>query len=207
MNHRPHATSALRWALLTVALATLPAHALFRVVGPDGKVTYTDRPESSSGSKVQSVNASGGGASTALLPFELRQAAQRYPVTLYSSAECTPCDAGRQLLRDRGIPYTEKTVSTIEDAEALQRIAGGRDLPVLTIGSQILRGLQRTDWASYLDAADYPKESKLPSTYQHPAATPLTERQAAKPAAKAQAPAQATEPAPVEAPPASRIRF
>jgi len=169
--------------LLAGLFASLPAHALYKVVGPDGKVTYTDRPAVSPENKVQSVGSNGSVANDVALPYELRQAAQRYPVTLYTTPNCAPCDNGRQALQGRGIPFAEKSVSTAEDGEALQRITGGRDLPALTVGTQVLRGFQRDDWMSYLDAAAYPKESKLPANFPRGGATPLTEpKQAARPA-------------------------
>ena len=55
---------------------------------------------------------------------ELRQVATRYPVVLYTGDNCAPCNSGRNLLNARGVPYTEKTVTTNEDAEALKRMAG-----------------------------------------------------------------------------------
>lgn len=162
-------------ALLAAMFTALPAHALYKVVGPDGKITYTDRPAVSPDNKVQSVSGNGSVANDVALPYELRQAAQRYPVTLYTTKDCPPCDAGRQTLRQRGIPFAEKTIATKEDGDALQRISGARDLPALTVGSQVLRGYQRDEWSSYLDAAAYPKESKLPANFPQGGATPLTE--------------------------------
>lgn len=161
--------------LLAVLFTALPAHALYKVVGPDGKITYTDRPAVSPENKVQSVSSNGSVSNDVALPFELRQAAQRYPVTLYTTKDCPPCDLARSSLRQRGIPYAEKSIATKEDGDALQSITGGRDLPALTVGSQVLRGFQRDDWNSYLDAAAYPKESKLPANFPQGGATPLTE--------------------------------
>ena len=120
-------------------------------------------------------------AGAALLPLSaLPAAAQQYKVVgadgKVTSPDCSPCDSARQFLRQRGIPHVEKNVTTTEDAEALMSLTGARDAPVLAIGSQVLRGMSSESWASYLDAAGYPKDSKLPSTYQFPAATPLTER-------------------------------
>jgi hypothetical protein len=39
----------------------------------------------------------------------------------------------------------------------------------------VLRGSQREDWMSYLDAAGYPKESRLPANFPTARPTPLTE--------------------------------
>jgi glutaredoxin len=177
----------MKKSLLSLGLATvaalsfaMPALAQYKVVGPDGKITYTDRPPPAvAGGNVTPVRASGGpAASSAALPAELRDVVQRYPVTLYTVADCAPCDAARTLLRTRGIPYSERLIVTGEDSDALQRIAGSRDAPTLTIGAQAMRGFSSDDWNSYLDSAGYPRDSRLPPNYQYAAATPLTERRA-----------------------------
>jgi len=201
----------LSLAISVASVATftaVPAQALYKVVGPDGKVTYTDQPSVSTDNKVQSVGARGGVANDVALPFELRQATQRYPVTLYVAPDCSPCDAGRQLLRQRGIPFSEKLVTTADDSNALQRLTGTTSLPAMTVGAQVVRGWQREDWMSYLDAAGYPKESRLPANFPQGKAEPLTE---ARQTAPAPAPQQRAAPAPAPsaepAPPPSGIRF
>ena len=133
------------------------------------------------------------------LPYQLNQTVQRYPVTLYTSSTCAPCNSGRNLLSNRGVPFTEKTVETNDDIAALQRLAGNNSLPLLTIGGQQLTGFSDSEWSQYLDAAGYPKASQLPASYRRPAATPLVARTAAAaPAAQAAEPA---EPAPAPAGP------
>lgn len=96
----------LAFALSTALFAALPVHAQYKVIGPDGKVTYTDRVPGAGDGKVTAINGRGGAAATdAGLPLELRQPASRYPVTLYvTSGSCDPCDTARQMLRGRGIP-------------------------------------------------------------------------------------------------------
>ena len=195
--------SVLRWTALFAALAAIPALAQYKVVGPDGKVTYTDRVPGASDGKVTALGGRAGAAPVdAALPLELRQAVGRYPVTLYVTAtSCEPCDNGRQLLRARGIPYNEKQIVAPEDSEALERLSGGRDVPTLTIGAQTLRGLAPDVWNSYLDGAGYPRESRLPKNFQYAVATPITERRdaapqrAAAPAARPSAPAAEPRPA------------
>jgi len=188
--------SALRRAPLLALLAAGASFGQYKVVGPDGKVTYTDRAPTSNEGKATALSSRGGSATAVPdgnLPAELRQVAARYPVTLYTVASaCELCSAARQLLRQRGIPYAEKSIATREDGEALQSITGARDLPALTVGSQVLRGFQRDDWNSYLDAAAYPKESKLPANFPQGSATPLTEP---KQAVKANTPQNGNAPA------------
>ena len=182
------------------------AHAqVYRIVGPDGRVTFSDRPPpDGKASPAQAVPLGGGGTPTASLPAEVRMAAGRFPVTLYSGADCGPCISARSFLLRRGVPFTEKTVVTNDDAEALQRLSGGTSLPFATIGGQHVRGFSDTEWSQYLDAAGYPKTSQLPPSFRNPDPTPLVAVQPARPAAPAQAQrAVPQQPARAEAPPAA----
>ena len=182
------------------------AQSVHRIVGPDGKVTFSDRAPSKGAAAADNVVTPGptplgaAAASTASLPYELRQVASKFPVTLYSGPDCTPCVNARNLLTLRGVPFTERTVETEDDAAALQRLSGNSNLPFGTIGGQQLRGFSDTEWTQYLDLAGYPKESKLPPSYRRPAATPLVAVKRAEPAS---APAEAaeTQRAPVRARP------
>lgn len=214
-DHPPSPTSLHRtpapqaWAMCTLGLLLawpLAGQAQYKVVGPDGKVTYTDRPPVQGKAQTSPVAAGGDTASAnAGLPFELRQVASRYPVTLYTSAGCEACDAGRQFLRQRGIPFTEKVAGS-NDGDALVRATGTRAIPALTIGAQVIQGYAADNWASYLDAAGYPKQSRLPANYSAPPASPLVATRPTDPPAPTPAPA----PPPAEAapPPApGGIRF
>jgi hypothetical protein len=177
------------------------AQQIYRIVQPDGRVTFTDRrpPETNAKATAGPVAAQGGG-SQAALPFELREAANRYPVTLYTAPECGPCGIGRTMLSNRGIPFTEKTVISSDDIEALKRLAGAPSLPFLTIGSQQLKGFAEAEWAQFLDAAGYPKTSQLPSGYTRPPATPLVAAQQPQAPARASAAPTARAAAPAPAP-------
>ncbi len=151
-------------ALALLAQAAMPAWAQYKVVAPDGSVTYTDRPPFESHLRITPIgrNAPAAAVAEVGLPIDLRQATARYPVTLYTTADCLPCDNGRKLLQQRGVPYAERTIGSEDDLQALERLVGARTVPALTVGAQPLRGFSETDWASYLDAAGYPKASKLP---------------------------------------------
>lgn len=164
-----------------LALAAPSAHALFKVVGPDGRVTYTDRPPPASDGRVVPVNRETGSASDPALPFALRQVATRFPVTLYTAVNCEPCTLARQLLSRRGIPFAERVADTREDREAWERIVGGPEAPALRVGGQMLRGFNPVNWDETLDVAGYPRQSQLPASYQAPAAVPLVDRRPATP--------------------------
>lgn len=188
--------------LLLTAPAQLSAEAIYRLVGPDGRVIYTDRPPAA-GARVSATPSAGPGADPSAasgLPYTLRQVATRYPVTLYSGANCSPCSSARSLLQERGIPFAERTVNTVQDGEALKRLSGELLLPVLSIGSQVLKGLAVTEWHQYLSAAGYPQKSELPASYRSPPPTPLVEAQKAEPAGAVPAAPPPALPASREAP-------
>ena len=109
-------------ALAALAVAAGPAMAQYKVIGQDGSITYTDRPPTASNAKVTALSRRGDTPATAdaALPFELRQVASRFPVTLFTSADCQPCDTARQFLQQRGVPYTERRVVSEDDAAALE---------------------------------------------------------------------------------------
>lgn len=155
--------------------SAIQAQQVFRIVGPDGKVTFSDQPPpASSNAKVTSgAGPSGGGAAPSPLPYELKQVAAKYPVTLYAGVNCVPCMSARTMLTGRGIPFAEKTITTVDDVQALQRISGGNNLPFATIGGQQLNGFSDSEWTQFLNAAGYPAVSVLPAGYRWPPATPL----------------------------------
>jgi glutaredoxin len=161
---------------LVGALTVAKAQTIYRIVGADGKVTFSDKPPASADQgKVAStgVGAAAAGAAAGNLPFELRQVVAKYPVTLYTGQECSPCGSGRALLTNRGVPFSEKSVSTSEDVAALQRLTGDASLPVISFGSQRVKGFSDTEWTQYLDLAGYPKSSALPVNYKNPPPVPL----------------------------------
>lgn len=174
MSLRTAATAAL------VGLAVLGGPALaqvFRIVGPDGKVTFTDRPPpdaKATPAPTVTLSAASSTAPGATLPAEVRSASSKFPVTLYTGQECGPCTAARNFLVSRGVPFTERTVTSTEDIQALGRIMGDSPrVPFATIGGQHVRGFSDTEWSQYLDAAGYPRTSQLPPSYRNPPPTPL----------------------------------
>ena len=200
--HIPALLTAITAALLFAAPS---AHALFKIVGPDGRVTYTDRVPSAGEGRVMPVDGMTGRASDPALPFALRQVATRFPVTLYTASNCgEACALGRSLLAKRGVPYTERTAETDEEREAWVRLVGGLEAPVLKVGEQMLRGYAPVAWDETLDVAGYPRQSLLPANYQAPPAMPMIARQ---PPPQRPAPRPTTAPAADPGSNPSGIRF
>jgi glutaredoxin len=180
-THVPHLALAILLALATPALY---AQKIYRIIGPDGRVSFSDQPPVVS-EKATVLTPGGrivsGSGEENSLPLALRQTASRFPVTLYSGDGCEPCNSGRSLLLSRGIPFSERTVTTQQDSDALRQFSGQTLLPLLTIGGQQLKGFSNSEWGQFLDAAGYPKTSLLPSGYRNPPAAPLASQSNAAP--------------------------
>lgn len=174
-----------RGAFLGLALVLCAGSAsaqMYKWVDAAGKTHFTDTPPPSSARTAPiKGGAATAGPSTAGLPYALANAVRNFPVTLYTTASCGPCDAGRSFLRTRGIPFSEKTVTTAGDTERVKAAGGDGMLPLLVVGSSKSNGFEQVGWGTMLDLAQYPATKMLPSSYQYPPAV------AANPAAAAPA--------------------
>ena len=106
------------------------------------------------------------------MPTETRNAMAKYPVTLYAAKNCSGCDQARDALRQRGVPFNEYSIATNADIDALSGRFGGATLPVIAIGTQVIKGYSSNDLQAYLDAAGYPAQAKL-AGYRWPQAVAL----------------------------------
>ncbi len=95
------------------------------------------------------------------LPYATRQAKEKFPVTLYTSANCVdPCKLARNFLNGRGIPFAEKMLNTEEDiAELSKRLGSEASTPSITVGAQSFRGFEAGAWNNLLDLAGYPSSA------------------------------------------------
>ena len=105
------------------------AQSVYRIVDANGKVTFSDKPPAKGAASPVTAGA-GAEPPAAALPYVLRQAMAKNPVVLYTGPDCNPCSSGRTLLQQRGIPFTERTSSNIDDAAVLRRMFGDNALPV-----------------------------------------------------------------------------
>lgn len=179
--------------VLACLLLAGPAVAQYKVVGPDGRVTYTDRPPA--GAEARPLGASPAATPPAELPYALRQAVARYPATLYTAPGCSPCDSARALLRQRGVPVREVRIERAEDIAELQRREGRIELPILRLGAQRLQGFEAETWQATLDAATYPRTSRLPPTWRPAPPQPLVPVEADEATPAARRGAEAARPA------------
>ncbi|WP_313296232.1 glutaredoxin domain-containing protein [Diaphorobacter sp.] len=204
LGHLAFAIAALTALTALTALAPQPASAqqIYRSVGPDGKVTFSDHPPAANANPVNPSERVREAAPNAApnaggnLPYALQQVVNRFPVTLYTARDCPSCNAARNLLVSRGVPFTERTIENNESISALEAISGSATIPFGTIGGQRMNGFSDVQWTQYLDAAGYPKTSQLPSNYRRAAPTPLATATTPAAGANAQTPAARESQAP-----------
>jgi glutaredoxin len=177
MHRTPRTLATALLCAMLVALSATTASAQYRWIDANGKVNFGDTPPRDA-KEVKPIgnraaSAPPGADSQSSLPFELRRAVERAPVVLYTAPECPPCAPAVALLRERGIPYSERVVVTQADLREFERLSGGLRLPHLTVGGQARNGFNPDLWTALLDAAGYPKGSMLPRSYQWPAPQPI----------------------------------
>ncbi len=140
-----------------LALNTAQAVELYRWVDKDGVMHYSEHPNPEA-EKVQLGIPAASGVEDATLPFETRQAHQRFPVTMYVDDACADsCKQAREFLKKRRVPFSEVVMKTEEDLAAFKQKSGTDTVPTISIGRTWLKGFQSQDWNNELDAAGYPK--------------------------------------------------
>lgn len=166
-----------RSALFVIlALSAGTAFAQYKYTTPDGRTVYSDQPPPADARNVQQHDYAAGANTfdTTRMPYELRRAVESFPVTLYTAPECAPCDEGRRFLNARGVPFSEKTVTTNDDVAFMKSHQLGNSVPVVTIGTAKQTNFSASAWGSALDIAGYPKSPAPKGSYTNPAPTPAS---------------------------------
>jgi glutaredoxin len=163
--------------LLAAVLATVcgSAHAQYKWVAPGGTVTYSDIPPPPGIEAVSMGQALPAREDDSGLPTTLRLLQSRFPVTLYTTTDCMPCQVARTHLSRRGIPFAERTVRSAADMDAFRRLGfADSAFPAVSVGRERTTGFESGTWDRLLDAAGYPSASILPASYRNSPARALT---------------------------------
>jgi glutaredoxin len=151
-------------AALLLASGAVGAGQLYKWVDADGKVHYTDQRPPPDARKAERKKL-GDQPGTQGLPYSLQQAMRQFPVTVYTASDCgDACKQASAYLSKRGIPHTSRDARDPATAEALMALTGGKlEVPVMTVGSNTVRGYEEGAWGRALDAAGYPRSAVLPA--------------------------------------------
>lgn len=147
----------LAFGLLAFALTA--AAQLYRWTDESGNVHYTDTPPPTNARNVQKKDAARPRASGApTQSYAMQLAAKNFPVTIYTSKDCgNPCQKGLDFLKKRGVPFTEKVVTTQSEVDEVVKLAGVPRVPVLVVGTVVQKDFEEQAWGDALDTATYPK--------------------------------------------------
>lgn len=143
--------------MLCLTLAATFAQAdTYRWLDTGGRTVVSDTPPPG---KTKGVVKNGGKAEAGdNQSFATKKAAEAFPVTLYTSAECIDgCKQARDLLNGRGVPFTEKMLQTQAEIDELKQLVGDAAVPALKVGNQRFRGFEAAAYDNLLDLAGYPK--------------------------------------------------
>ena len=179
--------------LAVLAAGGAAAQSLYRYIDANGRVVYSDQPPPPSAKDVQARKLPENVIETDPTPLAARQAAERFPVTLYTF-DCDICREAQALLAKRGIPFETVVVTEEKGAARLKALTGKQSAPVLQVGDkQVLQGYNEERWQAVLDDAGYPR-TPPPQRAQTARASPAVEPAPKPDAATAAAPKD--EPAP-----------
>jgi glutaredoxin len=144
---------------MALASAPLAAAQLYQWKDAQGRTVYSDQPPPASIHNAQQKSFKGNfieiGES-----YAVKTAREKHPITLYASACGAPCDQARQLLTERGVPFSNKDPQANPGAQAeLQKLTGRSSVPVLVVGNDKIDGFETGQWQAMLDRAGYPKSA------------------------------------------------
>jgi len=158
--------------LLALAIAAVGnlavAQHLYRWTDEKGRTHITDTPPPAGAKNVRRTKPAGTSSAVpdkagAQLPFVLARATKDFPITLYTSPNCAePCEAARELLNQRGVPFSEVQVWEEEGNAELKRLSGNTQVPTIKVGSSVHTGYEPTSYEALLDTAGYPRAGVLP---------------------------------------------
>lgn len=156
---------------LAAASTQIAAAQLYQWKDAQGRMVYSDQPPPAGIKEAQQKSFKGNFIEVGE-SYAAKSAREKYPVTLYASACGVPCDQARQLLAERGVPFSSKDPQVSPEAQAeLQKLTGRLSVPVLMVGSEKIDGFETGQWQAALDRAGYPK-SAPPGSKPPPAANP-----------------------------------
>jgi glutaredoxin len=181
-----------------VSLSSLVQAQKYKWIGPNGKMVYSDTPPPANAKKLISKSMQGTAQqSNVKFPPDLDIAVRKNPVTLYATVSSTPCAAcneARNMLKQNGIPFTEKTIDTKDDVEKLRQVSGDTQLPLLLVSRAKFAGFDPVEWRTALSTAGYPETSILPKDYRYPAPEPAAPPAPTENKEKAEKPSEQVKP-------------
>lgn len=138
--------------MLAFAISNAEAAKLYKVVGPDGKVSYQSEPppDNANVEVLQERIATTGGSSP-----EQEAAAADNPVVVYTIEDCDSCEMLLLRLRQLNIPTREDSMRTREAQARILAATDSLQAPSVFIGDKFIADTSEAALVSELEAAGY----------------------------------------------------
>jgi glutaredoxin len=153
-----------RWIILLIACLLSLGHAnaaVYKAIGKNGKVDYTDEPpaDATSAKELRIQSYSGPAQQGALNAHEDWQAILKRPalsnsgpppIVMFSTDWCGYCKQARQYMRSKNIAFSDRDVEKDKSAQAQYARLGGRGVPYFVIGQLTLAGFSQDSFDATL---------------------------------------------------------
>jgi glutaredoxin len=138
---------------------------IYKVVGSDGKITYTDKPPANGPAgtvKQLTITSHTGSTEQGALAQQpdWRSILQRKPeaagnvnIVMFSTDWCGYCKQARQYMRSQNIAFTDLDVEKNDSARKQYASLGGRGVPFFVIGKRTLSGFSQDSFDATLREA------------------------------------------------------
>jgi glutaredoxin len=128
---------------LALLVAANAAAQVYRWTDEKGRVVYGNEPPSGAKADVvrDRINSYGGPPEVRRAPA-LAKASTTVPVVLYATSWCGYCAQARAYFAKKGVPYIERDVEKSADAHAEFKRLGGRGVPLIVHGDNVMRGFR-----------------------------------------------------------------
>lgn len=153
--------------VISSAHAAPGAQTLYKSVGPDGKIDYSDRPptdghiektmqfENLPSSAVPGLSSSYVEQLRRLKASQAASAPSR-GVVLYAASWCGYCRSARAYLAKRGIAYQEIDIDTTRGKSEFAQTGGGGGVPLLIAADQRVQGFSAPAYDAFFAALKLP---------------------------------------------------
>ena len=159
----PFARVAVVLALSAASVAF--GQAVYKVVGADGRISYTDRPpaDAKSSKEVQIAEAPSTPLPESILKYQaelekslknrlsqMDHASSKGALTLYSAVWCGYCTRAKAYLSARGVAYREVDIDSPAGGREFYEVGGKGGIPLLLLDKRRIRGFSAESYDGFL---------------------------------------------------------
>jgi glutaredoxin len=138
--------------LFAVAFCPMGEAEVYKMTGPDGRITYTDsRSEDSNGTKVEVVEIESYAGSAEVSSIEKAAASRK--VTIFTTEWCGVCRKAKSYMASQGIAFDEFDIEKSRSARSRFDQLGARGVPVILVGKEKMTGFSAGKLKAMLDRA------------------------------------------------------